>query len=159
MQRVLKNSHCFGLMLQSRRCEISWAAIGKERMGTLRMGTVSPIAGLDAWVATLLRCSVEKETREGHSQNEYRNSYQRMLKIATKPIIWNAREFVKHCFWGELRVEEDRLGSGEIIKEVMETSRTTINAWTLLSVRNAFILVNESRLWTHVTPPCGSMND
>lgn len=49
------------------------------------------IRRLDASVATVMSCLVERRKREGHRLNEYTNTYGRMLEVATREMIGNVR--------------------------------------------------------------------
>lgn len=131
----------------------------KREDGSYVHGTIMSIARLDAWVATVVLCLVEREKRGGQRQKEYADTFGRMLETATKQVIGNIGEFVKHWSWDEVTVEEDGQSSEERRGSVMSMSRTATRVWTLPSVGKTFISVDERWFRTYVTDAVGSVTD
>lgn len=71
----------------------------------------------------MIRCRLEVEKRGGHLEKEYADMYGKMMEVATRQIIGNIEEFVKHWAWDEVSVERVEQGSGRKREEVMGMER------------------------------------
>lgn len=81
------------------------------------------------------------------------------MDTVTKQLKLHVKEFMKHCSWEEVTVKEVWLGTKRRREAAMEMPRWATNVWTLVSMRNAFITVDENLFWTYRTDMLESVND
>lgn len=70
--------------------------VSERENGSMVEGTIMSVARLDAWNATEVSCLVERETCGGHGQQQYTDTYGRMMEVAIKQLIGSVRELVVH---------------------------------------------------------------
>lgn len=56
-------------------------------------GNIMCVAGLDAWVPTVVLCLAQKKTCVGRCHKEYIATHRTMVETETKQLIWNSRFF------------------------------------------------------------------
>lgn len=83
-------------MMQSRIFLASLHCDPKKKDGSYVERRTKSIDGLASWVATVVSCLLKKKEREGHHQEEYSDTYGRMVETATKEVVRNVREFEKY---------------------------------------------------------------
>lgn len=100
---------------------------------------------VDASVATLLKCSVEKKKTVEHLQKEYA-MYGIIVETSTKRLTVNFRNCVINSFWNKVTIEDDWLSTNNKVEAVMEIPNIALQEWTVRSVRKSFNSVDEKRL-------------
>lgn len=70
----------------------------------------------------------------GHWQKWYNDMHRNMVQTATRELIGNGMNLVKHWSWGDVKVEQGGLSSGKKSDAVMKISRTANKIWTVSSI-------------------------